>query len=64
MKSIDPYLNFNGNAEEVFNFYKSVFGENLQHLFVIKKFLTLIKFLRKIKKNFSIFLCQWGMKIF
>lgn len=26
MKSIDPYLNFNGNAEEVFNFYKSVFG--------------------------------------
>lgn len=26
MSSINPYLNFNGNTEEVFNFYKSVFG--------------------------------------
>ena len=26
MKKLDPYLNFNGNTEEVFNFYKSVFG--------------------------------------
>ena len=26
MKILNPYLNFNGNAEEVFNFYKSVFG--------------------------------------
>ena len=26
MISINPYLNFAGNAEEVFNFYKSVFG--------------------------------------
>ncbi len=26
MKTINPYLNFNGNTEEVFNFYKSVFG--------------------------------------
>ena len=23
---LSPYLNFNGNAEEAFNFYKSVFG--------------------------------------
>lgn len=23
---INPYLNFNGNAEEVFNFYKAIFG--------------------------------------
>ena len=23
---MDPYLNYNGNAEEAFNFYKSVFG--------------------------------------
>ncbi len=23
---INPYLNFNGNAEEVFTFYKSIFG--------------------------------------
>ena len=26
MASFHPYLNFAGNAEEVFNFYKSVFG--------------------------------------
>ena len=26
MALINPYLNFNGNAEEAFNFYKSVFG--------------------------------------
>ncbi len=26
MTTINPYLNFPGNAEEAFNFYKSVFG--------------------------------------
>ena len=26
MASINPYVNFSGNTEEVFNFYKSVFG--------------------------------------
>ena len=26
MARINPYLNFNGNTEEAFNFYKSVFG--------------------------------------
>ncbi|MGB7291450.1 MAG: VOC family protein [Thermodesulfobacteriota bacterium] len=26
MATINPYLNFNGNTEEAFNFYKSVFG--------------------------------------
>lgn len=26
MPALHPYLNFNGNTEEVFNFYKSVFG--------------------------------------
>jgi len=26
MANINPYINFNGNAEEAFNFYKSVFG--------------------------------------
>lgn len=26
MPLINPYINFNGNAEEAFNFYKSVFG--------------------------------------
>jgi PhnB protein len=26
MARIDPHINFNGNAEEAFNFYQSVFG--------------------------------------
>ncbi|WP_205500877.1 VOC family protein [Rufibacter psychrotolerans] len=26
MASINPHINFNGNAEEAFNFYKAVFG--------------------------------------
>ncbi|MFI5211883.1 MAG: VOC family protein, partial [Ignavibacteria bacterium] len=26
MQTINPYLNFSGNTEEAFNFYKSVFG--------------------------------------
>lgn len=30
MKSVNPYLNFNGNTEEAFAFYQSVFGGELQ----------------------------------
>lgn len=26
MTTLSPYINFNGNAEEAFNFYRSVFG--------------------------------------
>ncbi|WP_199117471.1 VOC family protein [Pedobacter sp. ASV28] len=29
---INPYLNFNGNTEEVFNFYKSIFGGDFPFL--------------------------------
>lgn len=35
MAAINPYLNFPGNTEEAFNFYKSVFGG---------KFTTLVRF--------------------
>ena len=35
MPTINPYINFNGNAEEAFNFYKSVFGG---------KFTSLVRF--------------------
>jgi PhnB protein len=35
MKAVNPYLNFNGNSEEAFNFYKSVFGG---------EFLTVMRF--------------------
>lgn len=30
MASVSTYLNFNGNTEEAFNFYKSVFGTEFQ----------------------------------
>jgi PhnB protein len=30
MITINPYLNFDGNCEEAFNFYKSVFGGEFQ----------------------------------
>ncbi len=26
MKTMNPWINFNGNAEEAFNFYQSIFG--------------------------------------
>ena len=35
MASINPYIHFNGNAEEAFTFYQSVFGGN---------FTTLVRF--------------------
>ena len=30
MTSINPWINFNGNAEEAFTFYKSVFWGRIQ----------------------------------
>ena len=32
MATINPHINFNGNAEEAFNFYKSVFGGAFSHV--------------------------------
>lgn len=32
MATINPHINFNGNAEEAFNFYKSVFGGEFSRL--------------------------------
>jgi PhnB protein len=32
MATLNPYLNFNGNAEEAFNFYRSVFGGEFSNL--------------------------------
>jgi len=32
MATINPYINFNGNAEEAFTFYKSVFGGEFQKI--------------------------------
>ena len=32
MTTLNPYLVFNGNCEDVFNFYKSVFGGDFQYI--------------------------------
>lgn len=32
MTSVNIYLNFNGNCEEAFNFYRSVFGGEFAHI--------------------------------
>ncbi len=32
MAQINPYINFNGNAEEAFTFYKSVFGGEFEKI--------------------------------
>lgn len=32
MATINPYINFNGNAEEAFSFYKSVFGGEFESI--------------------------------
>lgn len=36
MAIINPYINFNGNAEQAFNFYKSVFGGEFELLIRFK----------------------------
>ncbi|MBS1627401.1 MAG: VOC family protein [Bacteroidetes bacterium] len=38
MPQINPYINFNGNAEEAFNFYKSVFGGEFAKIIRFKDF--------------------------
>ncbi len=36
MAQINPHINFNGNAEEAFNFYKSVFGGEFEKIMRFK----------------------------
>jgi PhnB protein len=36
MLTINPYINFNGNAEEAFTFYKSVFGGEFANIIRFK----------------------------
>ena len=36
MAQINPHINFNGNAEEAFNFYKSVFGGEFSNVTRLK----------------------------
>jgi PhnB protein len=37
MAQINPHINFNGNAEEAFNFYKSVFGGDFTKIIRFKE---------------------------
>ncbi|MES2225197.1 MAG: VOC family protein [Patescibacteria group bacterium] len=36
MTTLNPWINFNGNAEEAFNFYKSVFGGDFKKIIRLK----------------------------
>lgn len=38
MATINPHINFNGNAEEAFNFYKTVFGGEFAKIIRFKDF--------------------------
>jgi PhnB protein len=38
MRSANPYLNFKGNTEEAFNFYRSVFGGEFAAIFRFRDF--------------------------
>jgi PhnB protein len=40
MAQINPYINFNGNAEEAFLFYQSVFGGEFKQLTRFKEMET------------------------
>jgi PhnB protein len=40
MTTINPWINFNGNAEEAFTFYKSVFGGDFSKLVRLKDLAT------------------------
>jgi len=40
MAQINPHINFNGNAEEAFNFYKSVFGGEFVRIMRFKDIAT------------------------
>ncbi len=40
MALINPHINFNGNAEEAFNFYKSVFGGEFTKIIRLKDIST------------------------
>ncbi|MEI8052221.1 MAG: VOC family protein [Bacteroidota bacterium] len=41
MAHIHPHINFNGNAEEAFNFYKSVFGGEFSKIIRLKDIASL-----------------------
>lgn len=51
MAIINPHINFNGNAEEAFNFYKSVFGGDFTKLVRFKDLASTEFPVSEIEKN-------------
>lgn len=59
MATLNPYLNFNGNTEETFTFYKSVFGGDFSDWMRFKDSLHRQKTVRKFRSNMKIILCTY-----
>ena len=59
MANINPHVNFNGNAEEAFNFYKSVFGGEFAKIIRFKDLQVLnFRYRKKKKIKLCILPCQ------
>ncbi len=59
MAQINPYIHFNGNAEEAFTFYKSVFGGEFAMIIRFKDMSSPDIPLQKMKQiKLCILLCQ------
>jgi uncharacterized glyoxalase superfamily protein PhnB len=59
MAKLNPYSNFDGKAEEAFNFYKSVLEVNSQVKFIKWEMLLVLKiFPKKKKTELCILHCQ------
>lgn len=51
MAKINPHINFNGNAEEAFNFYKSIFGGDFTKIIRFKEISSLEYIVPESEKN-------------
>lgn len=64
MKSINPYINLNGNTEEAFNFYKSVLGGEFTTVIRYKDVPEANRLLEKDKERIVHISLPLGVKIF
>ena len=66
MTRLNPYLFFNGNCEDAFNFYKSVFGKDFIYIGRYKDVPQTGKqfFFPKLTKKLCMFLCPLAQKQF
>ncbi len=59
MALINPHINFNGNAEEAFNFYKSVFGGEFAKIMRFKDLASAEFPVAEKEKNKIQFIVEW-----